>query len=443
MTNSNHLDTLFHMIQETSASPETPTARVTLWRHRDFRLLWAGETVSHFGTAVSAIALPLIAVTTLAVTPFQMGLLTAAETLAFLLVGLPAGAWLDRMRRRPVMLAADLMRAVLLASIPLAWWLDLLSLEQLLVVALLTGVATVFFDVGYQSYLPSLVGRQVLVEGNSKLESTRSLAHVTGPALGGGLVQLLGATMAIVVDAVSYLVSAVALGAVRSPEPVPEPARHTRLRSQIAEGLRFVLHHPLLRPITGCTGTANLFGGIHTAAIVLFLARELGLSAGTIGLLFAAGGVGGLLGAVTASWWAKRVGQARIIWLSILLTSPFGLLIPLAEAGWRVGLIFVAEVMIGYGVVVYNVAQVSFRQAICPDRLLGRMNASVRFLVWGTMPLGGLLGGLLGEWLGVRGALWVGMIGQALAVVWVLASPLRTMRDLPQPEEPQPQPVHH
>jgi MFS family permease len=408
--------------------------RVTLWRHRDFRLLWAGETVSHFGTAVSAIALPLVAVTTLAVTPLQMGLLTAAETAAFLLIGLPAGAWLDRMRRRPVMLAADLVRGVLLASIPLAWWAGVLTFEQLLTVALLTGLATVFFDVAYQSYLPSLVGREVLIEGNNKLESTRSLAEVTGPALGGGLVQLLGATTAVVIDAVSYLVSAAALASVRTREPEPAPAEHPRLRSQIAEGLRFVIGHPLLRPITGCTSMANLFGGIQMAVIVLFMVRELGLSASTIGLVFTAGGLGGLLGAMTAAWGARRFGQARIIWLSVLVTTPFGLLIPLAEPGWRIALMFIGNIAIGYGVVVYNVAQVSFRQAICPDRLLGRMNASIRFLVWGTLPLGGLLGGVLAELLGSRGALWVGMGGQLLAVVWVLASPLRTMRDLPRTE---------
>ena len=407
-------------------------AQRSLWGHRDFMLLWGGETVSHFGTAVSMIALPLVAVTTLAVTPWQMGLLTSAETAAFLLVGLPAGAWLDRMRRRPVMLAADLARAVLLASIPLAWWAGLLTFWQLLVVALLTGLATVFFDVAYQSYLPSLVGREVLIEGNSKLESTRSLAHVTGPAIGGGLVQVVGATVAVLVDAVSYLLSALALASVRTTEPIPEPAEQQRLRSQIAEGLRFVLRHPLLRPITACTGTANFFHGIHGAVIVLFLARELDLPAGTIGLLFTAGGLGGLLGALTSAWCARRFGQARIIWLVLLITAPFGLLVPLGQADWRLALIVVGDIAVGYGIVVYNVAQVSFRQAICPNRLLGRMNASVRFLVWGTLPLGGLAGGALAEWLGVRGALWVGMFGQLLAVLWVLASPLRGMHDLPQ-----------
>jgi predicted MFS family arabinose efflux permease len=219
---------------------------------------------------------------------------------------------------------------------------------------------------------------------------------------------------------------------VRTVEPVREPAEQGgNLRTQIAEGLRYVLRHPLLRPITCSTGTFNFFNGIQNAVIVLFLARVLGLAPGTIGLLFTAGGIGGLLGAITSAWAARRFGQARVIWLSVLVTAPFGLLIPVAQADWRIALIFIADVAIGYGVVVYNVAQVSFRQAICPDRLLGRMNASIRFLVWGTLPLGALVGGLLGEWLGVRGALWVAMGGQILAVLWVLGSPLRTMRDLP------------
>lgn len=404
----------------------------SLWRHRDFMLLWGGETVSQVGTEVSLVALPLVAVTTLAVTPFQMGLLTAAETLAFLLVGLPAGAWLDRTHRRPVMLIADVVRGVLLLSVPLAWWAGVLTFAQLVVVALLVGLATVFFDVAYQSYLPSLVGRTVLVEGNGKLESTRALAQVGGPALGGGLVQLLGATVAVVVDSVSYFLSALALGAIRTREPEPEPVEHPRLRNQIAEGLRFVLRHPLLRPITACTGTANFFNGVMTAVNMIFMVRVLGLSAGAIGLLFAAGGIGGVLGAVTTSWWTRRVGQARTIWLVGLLTFPGALLTPLAEPGWRISLIFIGGVLVGYGVVVYNVAQVSFRQAITPDRLLGRMNASVRFLVWGTLPLGGFVGGVLGGWIGIRETMWVAAAGEVLAVLWVIASPLRTMRDLPQ-----------
>lgn len=403
----------------------------SLWRHRDFLLLWAGETISHAGTSVGRLALPLVAVTVLAATPFQMGLLTSAGMLAFLLVGLQAGAWLDRRARRPVMLAADIARGLLVLTVPLTWWMGILTFGQLLVVTLLVGVATVFFDVAYQSYLPSLVGREVLVDGNSKLESTRAISEVGGPPLGGGLVQFLGAANAVMADALGYFASAAMLSAIRTEEPRLAAQPQTRLRSQIAEGLRFVVGHPLLRPITLCTATFNVFGGVQTAVLMLFLVRELGLSAGAIGLLFAAGGLGGVLGALTSGWFARRLGQARIVWLSVLVTAPFGLLIPLAQPDWRLVFIVIAEITLGIGVVTYNVAQVSFRQAICPDRLLGRMNASVRFLVFGTAPVGGLLGGLLGEAVGLRGTVWVAMLGQVAAVTWVLASPLRRLRDLP------------
>jgi MFS family permease len=407
------------------------TGRATLWRHRDFLLLWTGETVSQVGTMVGQLAVPLVAATALAATPWEMGLLTAATTAAFLVVGLPAGALLDRVRRRPVMIAADLARFALLGSLPLAWWLDLLSFGQLLVVALLGGVATVFFDVAYQSVLPSVVGREGLVDGNTKLESTRAGAHAAGPALGGGLVQLVGAANAVLLDAVSFLISAAALARMRAPEQAP-PRSGRSLRTEIGEGLRYVLGHRLLRAITACTGTANLFGGAMMAVQVLYLATELDLPAGAVGLVLSAAGVAGVAGAVTAGWWIRRLGQARVVVWALLVTGPLLLLVATGSPVWfAVGL--AAE---SYGAVLYNVAQVSFRQAICPDRLLGRMNASIRFLVWGTIPLGGLLGGALGELLGLRATLLVAAVGTMLAPAWVLLSPLRRLRDLPDAEEP-------
>jgi MFS family permease len=407
-----------------------------LGAHPDFRRLWAGQTVSQFGTAVSTVALPLVAVTLLAATPFQVGLLTAAGTAGFLLVGLPSGAWVDRTRRRPLMVWMDLLRAAVLVTVPPAWWLGVLSLPHLLVTALVVGVATVFFDVAYQSYLPSLVGTAHLVEGNGKLETTHALAVVSGRPLGGGLVQLLGAATAVLADVAGYLVSALCLWRIRAVEPEPARAERPDLRGEIAEGLRYVLGHPLLRPITACTATGNLFGGAVSALTVLFLVRELGLTAGAVGLLFGASGAGGVLGALTAAPWIRRMGQARAIWLIPSVTWPLGILQAFTTTGWGIALFVVGATALGYGTVVYNVAQVSFRQSICPERLLGRMNASIRFLVWGTMPLGGLLGGALGEWIGIRAAFTVSLVGEVLAVTWVLASPLRTMRDLPVPAAP-------
>ncbi|QFZ17486.1 MFS transporter [Saccharothrix syringae] len=399
---------------------------MSLWSHRDFRLLWVGDTVSQFGATIGRTVLPLLAAGALAATPFEMGVLSAAGSAAFLLIGLPAGVWVDRLSRRPVMLVADFTRAALLLSVPVAWWLGALTLAQLVVVALLVGAATVMFDVAYQSYLPALVGRDQLVEGNSKLETSRAVAEVSGPAAAGGVAQALGAANGVLATGVGYLVSALFLLRIRTPEPRPEPPARPGLVHEIGEGLRFVFGHPSLRAIVGCTGTANFFGGIGAAVTVLFLVRELGLSEGVVGLLFSTAGVGGVLGALTTGWWNRRFGQTRTIWLSALVTFPFGLLVPFGAADWRLVLVVLGEIGVAYGVIVYNVSQVSYRQSICPDHLLGRMNASIRFVVWGALPLGGLVGGALGEGIGIRSTLWVAMAGQAAALLWVVLSPLRT-----------------
>ncbi|MGM1065355.1 MFS transporter [Saccharothrix sp. Mg75] len=408
---------------------------MSLWSHRDFRLLWVGDTVSQFGATIGRTVLPLLAVGALAATPFQMGVLSAAGSAAFLLIGLPAGVWVDRMSRRPVMLVSDVARAALLLSVPAAWWLGALTLAHLVVVALLVGAATVMFDVAYQSYLPALVGREQLVEGNSKLESSRAVAEVSGPALAGGVAQAVGAAVGVLATGAGYLVSALFLLRIRTAEPVPARAGRTGLRHEVAEGLRFVFGHPSLRAIVACTGTANFFGGIAAAVTVLFLVRELGLSEGVVGVLLSAGGAGGVLGALTMGRWHARFGPITPIWLSALVTFPFGLLIPLGAPDWRLVLVALGEAVVGYGVIVYNVAQLSYRQSICPDHLLGRMNASIRFVVWGALPLGGLAGGALGTGVGVTAALWVAMAGQALSALWVVLSPLRRGRVHAEEEE--------
>ncbi len=409
-----------------------------LLRHRDFRLLWGGETVSELGSQVSLLAIPLLAVGTLHATTFEMGLLTAASTAAFLIVGLPAGVWVDRLRRRRVMIVADGGRVLALGSIPIAYRLGGLTLVQLFVVTLTSGILTVFFDVAYQSYLPTLVGRQHLVEGNAKLTGSAQVAAVAGPSMAGGLVQAIGSSATVAVDSVSFLVSAVAVGALRAPEPkptVPESG-HPRLLHGIAEGLRFVFGHALLRAIAATTATANLFGGIAAAVEIVFLVRQVHASPGEIGLLFALAGVGGVLGAFAAGPIARRVGGARATIIGIG-ASIGALLIPLTMPG--AGLLYFGFglFLVSFSATVYNVNQVSFRQGLCPDRLLGRMNATMRFVVWGVLPIGALIGGLLGAAFGLRATLWVGALGQALAGVWLLASPMRSLRDFPDlpPEE--------
>lgn len=398
---------------------------MSLWSHRDFRLLWAGDTISQFGSTIGRTVLPLLAVGALAATPFEMGVLSAAGTAAFLLIGLPAGVWVDRLSRRPVMLVADFTRAVLLLSVPLAWWLDVLTLTQLVVVALLVGAATVMFDVAYQSYLPALVGREQLVDGNSKLEASRAVAEVSGPAAAGGVAQLVGAAIGVLATAVGYLASALFLLRIRTVEPPPRRPDKPGLVHEIAEGLRFVFGHRSLRAIVGCTGTANFFGGMAAAVLVLFLVRDLGLSEGVVGLVLSTAGVGGVLGALTVNRWNARFGQTKVIWLSGLVTWPLGVLVPLGAADWRIVFVLIGEAAVAYGATVYNIAQVSYRQSICPDHLLGRMNASIRFVVWGSMPLGALVGGVLGGGIGVTATLAVGMGLQAASVLWVVLSPLR------------------
>ena len=403
-----------------------------LTRHRDFRLLWGGETVSELGSQVSLLAIPLIAVSTLHATPFQMGALAAATTLAFLAVSLPAGVWVDRRRRRRVMIISDVGRMVALGSIPVAEVLGLLHLAQLYIVALVSGVFTVFFDVAYQSYLPSLVGRESLVEGNAKLTGSAEATQVVGPSLAGGLVQAIGGPFAVALDAASFLVSAVAVGAIRTREQVPAVPEegHPRLRHGIADGLRFVFGNRMLRAITATTATANLFGGMQLAIEVIFLVHVVHASPAIIGLLFAAGGAGGVLAALLASPIARRVGGARATLLSSF-AAVGGLLIPLAAPGPRVLFFGAGLVVSSFAAVVYNINQVSFRQDLCPDEMLGRMNATIRFVVFGVLPVGALAGGAIATLIGLRPTLWVAMSGQALAGIWLLASPIRGMRDFP------------
>ena len=407
-------------------------AKGVLLRHRDFRLLWGGETVSELGSQVSLLAIPLLAVRTLHATPFDMGLLTAASTAAFLIVGLPAGVWVDRVRRRRVMIGADLGRVLALGSVPVAYAVGGLTLVQLFVVTLTSGILTVFFDVAYQSYLPALVGRGHLVEGNAKLTGSAQVAAVAGPSIAGGLVQAIGSSAAVAVDSVSFLASAAAVGAIRSPEPKPVAPEngHPKLLHDIGEGLRFVFGDTLLRAIAATTATSNLFSGIAAAVEIVFLVRSVHASPGVIGLLFTMGGVGGVVGALAAGPIARRSGGARATVIGIAGNAG-ALLIPLTMPGAALLWFGAGMFIVSFSAVVYNVNQVSFRQRLCPDRLLGRMNATMRFVVWGVLPIGALIGGVLGSVAGLRPTLWIGAAGEAVAGIWLLASPMRTMRDFP------------
>ncbi|WP_280464858.1 MFS transporter [Nocardia brasiliensis] len=410
-------------------------SRCDLLRRRNFRLLLGGAAASQVGAQVTLVALPLVAVLALDVSAFEVGLLTAAETSAFLLIGLPAGAWVDRMRRLPVLIRADLVRAATMLSVPLAAVAGVLTMTQLYMVALITGGATVFFDVAHQSFLPRLLPREHLVAGNGALETARSAAQVTGPGLGGWLVQVLGAPLAILADAFGYLVSAVFLSAIRVQEQPPKREARAALRIQIAEGIAFVARHRILRMIALATAIANFFNAMLVSVQTVFLVRVLELPAAALGLYMSAAAAGGLAGALCAGMAAKLVGQARIIWLSTVLTGPFALLWPLAGKGAAAGWFALGSGAVFFGAVIYNVAQVGFRQMLCPDELLGRMNATLRFVVWGTMPLGALLGGAVAGTWGPRTAVWVCAIGILVVPIPLLLSPLRRLRDLPEPTD--------
>jgi MFS family permease len=419
----------------------SPRRRGGLWHHLDFRRLWIGETVSQLGTTVSQLALPLVAILVVHASTFEVGLLTALESAAFLVVGLPAGAWVDRMRYRRVLIVNDVVRALALGSIPAAQLIGVLSIEQLYVVALLTGISTVFFDVAYQSYLPQLVDRELLVEGNAKLQGSESVSQIAGPSIGGVLIQVLTAPYAVLVDALSFVWSAAWVTAIstRPPRPERRPDRH--LRREIAEGVRFVLGNRLLRAIAACTSTSNLFSSVAAAVFYILLARQLHLSPGWIGLISSTSAVGGLLGSLVASRFAARVGQGPAIWMSALAATPAAFVVPFVHRDWTLVLLALSQLTMWMAVVVYNITQVSFRQGLCPPHLLGRMNATMRFLVWGTMPLGALIGGALGATIGVRNTLLVAAVGGGLSFLPVLLSPLRTMRDLPSYEEALPVPA--
>jgi MFS family permease len=414
-----------------ASGAEVRPRRGGLWHHLDFRRLWIGETVSQFGTQVTFLALPLVAILVLHASTFEVGLLTALDTLGFLVVGLPAGAWVDRMRFRSVLIVNDVLRAVALGSIPLAQVLGVLTIGQLYAVAVVAGVCTVFFDVAYQSYLPELIDRSALVEGNSKLQASESVSQIAGPGLGGALVQALTAPYAIFIDALSFLWSAAWVGAIQARPPKPERKPDRHLGREIKEGVVFVVKNPMLRAIAMCTGSSNLCSSMAFAVFYVLLAGQLGVSAGIIGLIMATSAIGGLIGSFITDKIAKRLGQGPTIWASIIVGAPLGFVVPFVHKDWTLALLAVAQVFWWGTVVVYNITQVSFRQGLCPPELLGRMNATMRFLVWGTMPLGGLVGGVLGEKVGVRETLLIAAIGAALTWIPVFFSPLRWQRELP------------
>lgn len=404
------------------------SAATSLWRHAGFRNLWLAQTFSLLGTQVTLLAFPLLALLLLDASALGVSMLYAVEFVPILLLGLPAGAWVERMHKRPVLLVADGARAVALLLVPIAYLFDVLSLPLLFAVAFVVGLGTLFFDVAQGSYLPAIVAHDQLADANAKIEVSRSASQLAGPTAGGVLVQFLTAPVAILLDALSYLASFVLLLFIKGRD-ISTPAEDRQgLRKEIGEGLRFVVSHPLLRPLALCDAAANLAFAAVLALQVVFAAEDLHLSATVIGVVLAVGNAGGLVGALASGPLSNQFPPGPLLIGSILLFGAGAALLPLSTGaiGFGAGLFVVY-----LGVVIYNVVGTTLRQLATPERLLGRTNATLRFIEWGTLPLGAAIGGLLVAPLGLRTVLWLAAAVCVLSVVPPLFSPIRTLMSNP------------
>ncbi|MER5350199.1 MFS transporter [Kitasatospora sp. NPDC002551] len=410
--------------------------RSLLRRHRDFRLLWCGETAGKFGSSVTGVAMPLIAVSDLHASTFEIGLLSAASWAPWLVMGLPAGVWVDRLRRRPVMLAAAGVSLALFAAVPVAGWAGRLSVGLLLAVALLTGTAAVFFQTAYTAYLPDLLSPADQPEGNAKLHGSASAAQIAGLGSGGLIAQLAGAANGMFANAATFLVSLLCLGRIRHRETPPRSAAERDLRREVGEGLRLLAGDRWLRSFTLFAAASNLALMGYQSIQVAFLVREVGLAPGTVGALIAVAGSGGVLGAFAARRVAGRIGTARAMIVFELGLSSLALLIPLTGPGPGVLCYAAGGFAVSVGVVAGNVIKSGFQQRYCPPELLGRIAASGAVLSYGTIPLGALLAGALGTALGLRPALWITTAGVPLAALVLLFSPVGRTRDLPTTRRP-------
>ncbi|MFI6417331.1 MFS transporter [Streptomyces sp. NPDC050842] len=398
---------------------------------RNFRLLLVGETTSKLGTSVTSVLLPLVAVTTLQASPFVLGVLTAAPWLPWLVLGLPAGAWVDRLPPRRVMLVCNAVSAAVFVSVPASWWLGFLTIGHLLAAALISGTASVFFSTAYSAYLPQLVRKADLMDRNAQLQAGDQAARVAGPGLGGLIAQSVGSVPGLLLDAASFVVSSFCLLAIRPDGPRPAPPPRRRLSREISDGLRFVVGDPWVRAVTAFGAAVNLAMAGFQAVQIVFLVRTVGVDSDTLGWLVSCGGLGGVLGGLVAGRLARRLGTARALLAIQFAASPFGLLAALAGPGPRLAFFVLGTTVMLAGLVACNVITVSFRQAYCPPALLGRVTATTLFLNYSTIPLGALLGGSLASLFGARSTMWAVTAALVAAGGFLLVGPLRGLRDLP------------
>ncbi len=404
----------------------------SLWRHADFVKLWAGQTVSEMGSVVTRTAIPLVALLVLDAGPAEIAFLVVAASLAVLLVGLFAGAWVDRLRRKPLMIWADVIRAVVLFSVPIAFVIGELRVEQLYVVMFIVASLGALFDAAYPAYVPSLIGLERVVDGNSKLATSASLAEIGGPGLAGALVQLIGAPFAILVDAVSYVVSAIAVLLIRSPEP-PRPPRDsiTPIRTEIMEGVRLVRRHRIFLPFAMRSVIAHVAGSFYGVLYAIFLIRELDLSPFVFGVVVSAGGVGSLVGSLLAARVINRYGLGPSLIGCAVLASVVGVLTPLAQGPLLLAtaMVFIPQLLGDAAQTVEGVAEISLIQGLSPDRILGRVNATLDVLSHGiAYPIGALAAALVAEWIGVRAGIAIGWAGMAISILILVRSPLPNIR---------------
>ncbi len=425
------------MAQNTADKQGSSTHFGALWHHADFLKLWIGESVSLIGSQVTLLALPLTAVFLLKATSWQLGLLSAAGSAPFLFLSLFAGVWVDHRRRRPTLIFTNVGRMILLGLIPILALLGWLRMEELYLIACLVGCLTVFFYLAYQAFLPTLVQRKYLVEGNSKLSASQSTAEIGGPGLAGVLVQVISAPIAIIVDALSFGVAAISLLLIRTPEPLPETALKAQspLR-EIAEGLQVTFRNRYLLAFVGEAATYNLFWQVILTVFILYAVRDLHLTAGLIGLLFAVGSTGALLGALLTGRIARRIGVGLTIVMTAALSDIPLLVLPFITrtTAYGIAILLAAFFLQGVGITGCNVHVDSIRQAIIPNQLQGRVNASYRLLASGALSLGALAGGWLGTRIGLQQTLLVGAVGLLSTWLWIVLSPVRRLRAFP-PQE--------
>lgn len=414
-----------------------PAARLrSLWANLDFVKLWTGQTISELGSRITREGLPLAAVLVLHAGTVQMGFLSALGGAAVLIFGLVAGVWVDRLRRRPILIAADLGRAAILVTVPAAAIAGVLSMGQLYAVAALAGILTVFFDVAYQSYLPALVAREQILEGNSKLALSSSIAEIAGPGLTGILVQLITAPIAILFDSVSFLFSALMVLLIRKPEPPAVRREPEHLVAETLAGVRFIFGEPMLRALGLRSATTFFFMGFFGPLYVLYAIQILHLRPALLGIVIAMGGVGAMVGSVVAPRIVQRFGLGRTFIVASLVQGLTNLLIPLAGIVGTPGTmqflavacLMVPQLFGDMAFMVYGINEITLRQTVAPEHVLGRVNAGMQLLARGIWPIGSLIGGFLAAALGVRATLALAAAGVVLSTLWLVASPLRRVR---------------